>query len=142
MGDTRPNTPPVFENLTEQLVWYTRRFAKFSVGIATDAGIEDALPPINLDELINSIPGNLLSMRVIELFGEYGKMLEVEDVTSIGRVVAILSPAKTADGIIAHVKKFTDFMEANQETQSKFFSYIRLIRKLINGVKDGGPAAK
>lgn len=130
MAEVKP-VIPTFQSRSEQLVFYIKRFAEFCVDVFRDSGCHDVPDKDKLRQMFDTIPGEIFIAYVLEMRERFGKELDAEDLSVVAKVVALVSQAKTAAGISTQMTNFVQALEGKPELKKKFFSYVKLITKLV-----------
>ena len=120
-----------FQNLSEQLVFYVKRFVLFCVDCLRDIGKEGLPEPPHIEAAISAIPDVIWIKYVIETKEKYGEKLDQEDLSVVAKLIVEHSRALTVDGITKDMEMFTKFLSDNPNSKKKFFSYWRVIKAIV-----------
>jgi hypothetical protein len=128
-----PPKPPVFKSRTDQLVFFATKLACLCIDLMKDAGLIENLPNREaLEQLLQTIPPEIIVSYIVEADEKFGKDLETEQLSAVAKLVALASNSKNARGVAAEMESFVNKLEESPALKKKFFCYVKLLRQIIH----------
>lgn len=125
--------PPSFDSVKDQCEWYIRRFIKYCLWCSKKAGLSNVPDYEVLEARLGLLGTDFMIGELFDLFREYGKGFEENSILTISKVAAKYSTGDTVDDVTSQMKLFSTFMEKDETSAKRLFSYLRQLSLIING---------
>lgn len=125
---------PKFQNASEQLIFYVKRFASFCAMILKKTGVTEIPEPDKIDEVLEAIPAAIYVAYVMEVSERFGPELDAGELGAVAKVIAMMSKKTTVDGLTKEMNGFVQELENDTYLKQKFFLYWRTISKIVKRI--------
>jgi hypothetical protein len=132
-----PSPAPSFENASDQACYYIRRFCGFCRGIAAEISPSKVPSAKKFESIMRAVPDSALIGYAFEARRMYGDKLDQEDLATVARMVATHTKSTQVEDIVSDMKAFTDHLAGHPDARRKFFSYWRVVNKILQSSSDG-----
>lgn len=130
---TDKNKIPQFKKSSEQLVFYAKRFCLFCVDVWKDCGVPDVPSMERTIAYLDAIPNMVYISKVMDVKDRFAQELKDQNLSLVGKLVALYSESKSVEDMIEKMDKFTKYLEAHPEIKRKFFLYWTTMTRVIDG---------
>jgi hypothetical protein len=124
---------PIFKSREEQLIYWIKDFILFVAEILRQTGKTEMPTDMELMTGFDQMPSVVLTAYVIQVKEKFGEKLDQCDMSAVAAGAGMFSTSSTPEGVIKDITGLTDFLEKHPAYKNKFFSYWKLIKRVLDG---------
>ena len=129
---TYEKPPNSFKTLSEQAVWYLRRFASFCCWLGRQSGIVSIPSDETIKLLLDTVGNMFLLGKAMEMLEKHGEGLKQQSMATVAKIVADQSSALTVQDLTGEMEVFTSYVEKNPNLKRLFFSYTAQLTRILD----------
>jgi len=133
-----PPVIPKFDNVKDQFMWYLKKFIRFSSFLGHKAQIKsmEKVTDDFIEKTMGILGDDMMIGKAWEIKQKYGDGLLQESMVMVSKVVAELSQGLTVSDITNEMKQFTDYLESDNLSRKRFFSYWGQLNDIIESIQN------